>query len=493
MTSILVGEIIDIAKKELARIKDKTMHNFLDSVTGENIGQIICYRKEKKYNNVLLFVHGFSGNSAQTFGCLPEMLVENEKFKGWDVYSIGYSSDIFPSIGKGLWSVNPDIKKVSLYLNTLIRNLFNEYQRISFVAHSMGGLAVQRLLLDMPKEGQQQVGHVLLFGTPSAGLKKAAWVKFWNKQLNDLSYDSQFITTLRNDWNVNFRRELSFVFKTIAGSKDEFVPIESSLKPFDESYHGVIEGNHINMIKPKNNGDKQNGCYVIIVNTLSNENINHLDGNAEDVNILMGNYNSVIKKYLPKATAITVPNLIQLVFALECTGKNDQARDILLKHLSANDNSDTLGLIGGRYKRKYILEGLQEDFDKGFNYYRRALDLAIHQNSSKQVFYHAINLAFFSVLSGKELEMKRYAQMALNHCISEKKDLWELATMAEAYLYLGKLESSEEYYKEAAKVAGTDVRAKQSIYSNAFLGYQSLMSTMDRNAQFLKMLDGALL
>ncbi|MBC7875279.1 MAG: hypothetical protein H7Y01_14845, partial [Ferruginibacter sp.] len=35
----------------------------------------------------------------------------------------------------------------------------------------------------------------------------------------------------------------------------------------------------------------------------------------------------------------------------------------------------------------------------------------------------------------------------------------------------------------------TDIRSKQSIYSNAFYGYQSLTASTNKNADFLKMLD----
>lgn len=485
--------IVKVAKDHLLKIGKKVAYAFADSVTGKKLGELISYRQQDQNNNVVLFVHGFSGSASETFGKTPEMLDNNPQFAGWDIFSIGYSSDIFPSIGKGLWSVNPDITKISLYLRTLLKNQFNDYSRVAFVAHSMGGLAVQRAILDLPKPNQNKISHVLLFGTPSAGLKKAFWVKFWNTQLKDLSSQSEFIKKLRADWKTEFSTP-PFNFKSIAGSKDEFVPIKSSLTPFEESYHGVIEGNHITMIKPKDENDTHHQSYEIISKTLTNRPTDYLRGNPEDINLLLGNYQSIINSFLPNVESIGLRELIQLVFALECRGRNEEAISILKNHKKASQNSDALGILAGRYKRKYLLQGLQKDFDNAFHFYKKALQISKQEQNQKQIFYHAINLAFMSIVGdSQDIDMRTYAQMALDSCISEHKDMWELATIAESNLYLGNLDIAKDFYKKSADVAGTDIRAKQSIYSNAFNGYQALMASQDKNASFLKMLEAIFL
>lgn len=494
ISTFITGAIIDIAKKQLFSFGKKVAHDFVDLGAGKKIGQLTCYRKQKGYNNVLLFVHGFSGSSSETFGCTPDMLERSPQFKGWDIFSIGYSTDIFPSIGKGIWTANPDIAKISLYLKTLLQTQFNEYDRFAFVAHSMGGLAVQRVILDLTKPEKLKLSHLLLFGTPSSGLKKAFWFKFWNTQLRDLSNESDFIKKLRSDWNMEFQLGVNFSFKTIAGSKDEFVPIESSLKPFDEKHHGVVEGNHITMTKPKDENDIQNQSFEIILKTLTNQYVTYLKGNPEDINLLLGEYHTVINKFLPIFKLIGLRELTQLVFALECTKRSDEAVMVLKEHPTASYSSDSLGILGGRYKRKYLLEGLQADIDKSFQYYNAALNIAQTERYNKQVFYHSINLAFlFIVAQNNETKMKEYAQLALNNCNSEQKDMWELATIAEANLYIGNIVLAEEFYKKAAKVAGTDIRAKQSIYSNAYFGYQSLMASKNKDIEFLKTLESTFL
>jgi tetratricopeptide (TPR) repeat protein len=491
LTTIITEALIDVAKKQLFEVGKKVAHGFFDSATGKNLGQLICYRKEGRYNNVLLFVHGFSGSPTETFGFTPDMLANCPEFAGWDIFSIGYSSDVFPSIGKGLWSVNPDITKISWYLKTLLENQFGNYSRVAFVAHSMGGLAVQRVILDLPDVQFNKISHVLFFGTPSAGLKKAFWLRFWNTHIHDLSYKSDFIKKLREDWSKKFKEGFEFTFKTIAGTKDDFVPVESSLFPFEEKYRGVIEGNHITMIKPNDINDLHQQSFEIILGTLIEQKITSSEANNEDINILMGNYYKIIQQYLPDAKKLALKPLADLVFALECSGKQEDAIKILQEHPKAISDSDTLGIIGGRYKRKYLLEKLQSDLDKAFDYYQRALVMS--ENNPSQIYYHAINLAFLNnIAKNQKTEMKRYAQLALDNCNSNSEDMWEVATIAEANLYLGKKDVAEDYFKKAAQIAGTDVRAKQSIYSNAYYGYQALTGSKNEKAEFILMLDKVL-
>lgn len=494
VTSMAFGVVIDIAKKFIFDEGKKITHEFKDSVTGNKLGQIIPHRKKEKNNSVVLFIHGFSGSSDETFGHIPQLLVNTPKLDGWDIFSIGYSSDIFPSIGKGLWSVNPDITKISLYLNTMLNNQFFEYKKIAFVAHSMGGLAVQKAILDIDAKTFDKISNVLFFGTPSAGLKKATWFEFWNRQIRDLSSDSDFIKDLRKEWKERFNDEYSFNFRTVAGSKDEFVPVSSSLEPFNEKYHDVIEGNHVSMIKTIDDKDINNQCYQVILNNVINESYTIVAGTNEERNILFGNYNSIISGYLSNYQNLSLVALSDLVFALECTGRTNDALQILKTHPKANNDSDTLGIIGGRHKRNYILNGLDNDLDKAIEYYNRGLILSTENNDKKQQYYHAINLAFLNIFGlRKKDEMQKYATLAITNCNSQSGNMWELATIAEANLYLENFEVAKIYYEKAAEVAGTDIRAKQSIYTNAYFGFQALMGSRNEEAEFLVMLEKSFL
>ena len=452
---------------------------------------LICYNKKETNNNLLLFVHGYNGSAGETFGHTPEMLTNAPQMAGWDIYSVGYSSDLLPSLGIGLWSAIPDIRKIATYLNTLISNQFEDYERIALVAHSMGGLVVQRFLLDCSNDILSKISHVMLFGTPSNGLNKAVWSSFWNRQIGDLSADSDFIKQLRADWDNKFQYPTQFVFKVVAGTTDEFVPTSSSLKVFPEKLYNIIEGNHVTMIKPLDNKDVNHQSYTLILKTLTGQNVQYLSGNFEEINILLGQYNSIIQKHLPNATLLTPKNLGYLVFALECSNRQDEAIAVLDQHPSSSTNTDLMGYIGGRHKRRYLVRGFQTDFDTAFSYYSKALEMAKQKADRCQIFYHAINLAFLSAITDETLNMVNYANLALANCSSSSSDLWEIATYAEANLYLRNWDEAKKYYRLAAN--SSDARNRYSIYSNAYHGYCALVNNGAKNTDFVKFLENVLL
>ncbi len=491
VSAIITGALVDMAKKFAFELGKKVLHGFKDSAAGKEVGQIINYRHLADNKSVVLFVHGFSGDASETFGHAPDMLMNNPHFNGWDIFSVGYSSDVFPSIGKGLWSVNPDIKKIALYLETLVKIQFDAYDRVAFVAHSMGGLAVQRAILDLPDTHKKRLSHVLLFGTPSDGLLKAYWFRFWSNQIKDLSSKSDFIKNLRKDWKAQYNSNMPFDFMTIAGSTDEFVPESSSLEPFEKKYRGIIEGNHINMIKPLHERDENHQSYVIIWKVLTKSSgPSKLVGNTQVINNTIARYQTTISKYFEVSNQIAEPELKELIFALENTGEVGKALHVLERYPDAFKNSDLLGIMGGRYKRLYLLNGDKKDLDKAESSYATGLEIAQSKEDKQQIFYHAINLAFLSIVAQNDRgNMQTLAELALQHCVSEQKDLWELSTMAEANMYLGDMTKAETYYRASAQMAGTDVRAKQSIYSNAYYGFRSLMAAKNEESSFVQLLE----
>ena len=99
---------------------------------------------------------------------------------------------------------------------------------------------MQRALVDDP-DLADRTEKVVLFGTPSAGLRKASWLFFWKRQLRNMADGSEFITALRKDWATRFEPEPAFDLKVVAGEQDQLVPPNSSLETGPES-PGWVEG-----------------------------------------------------------------------------------------------------------------------------------------------------------------------------------------------------------------------------------------------------------
>ncbi|MFD2824366.1 caspase family protein [Lacinutrix iliipiscaria] len=446
---------------------------------------VTVYKETENANNVILFVHGFSGQSSESFGEIPELLANESDLEGWNMFPLGYSENMTPELGKNTWASENDIKINSAYLKTSIKHKYEKYDRIAIIAHSLGGLVVQRAILDLDKNLKDKISHVFLFGTPNNGLDSSTKNEGWNNLLKDLHAKSPFIKSLRKDWNSAFNHAYPFTLKVIAGTNDEYVTVKSNLTPFKDEDSVTVEGSHYSIIQKS---DRENDTYDLIKSTLTNTTFLNQFTSKEDINLVLGEYDAVIKKLLPNTKALDKKGLTKLIFALEGMDRRKEALDILNTHDLAKDNSDLLGILGGRYKRKYLAEYEAEHGLNAIKYYKQALEIAEGKNDINQIYYHAINLAFLSLIINEDYtQMKVYAEQALE---ATKKiplnNMWKLATLGEASLYLGDLEASKSYYKQASKMAG--IREKISIHTNAYMAYTSMMQTDDPQDGYIKFL-----
>ncbi len=177
-------------------------------------------------DQAVLFLHGFSGDRDDTWDGFPALL--GTHVPDCDIFTLGYATTFLPDVG-GVWSADPDLPIVATMVRTeLDMDPLDRYGRIAFVAHSMGGLIVQKALVDDPGLADR-TSHVILFGTPSAGVRKASWFRWLKPQLRNMVEGSDFIVDLREKWRREFEPEPAFRLMIVAGSKDQFVQPSSSL------------------------------------------------------------------------------------------------------------------------------------------------------------------------------------------------------------------------------------------------------------------------
>jgi pimeloyl-ACP methyl ester carboxylesterase len=430
------------------------------------------FKETEEANNVILFVHGFSGEASETFGQIPEWIAADPQMKGWDMYPFGFSEFIHPEKGKNVWASVEDIERVADHLSVSIKHRLQRYHRVAIVAHSLGGLVAQRAILDLDEKDRSRVTNLLLFATPSSGISDTVAESIWNKQNKDLAHNSDFITKLRKDWNDVIGTKPNFALRAVAATGDQFVELESSLSPFDEDSGLTLEGSHFSIVDPKS---KEDDSYDLIINSLLDKHFDQVYSNKEEVNLLLGNYTEVVNRLMPDKDKLDKKGLTRLAFALEGLGREAEALELLSNNHLTDSNSDLMGILGGRYKRKYLMNRLAEDGQKAVEYYKKGLAMAEEKNRHGQIYYLAINLAFLSLVKDEDRdEMLDYAEKAVEHANKDAFDsLWKLATLGEANLYLGQLDESRDFYSRAAEMAG--VREKISMHTNAYAAYTSLI------------------
>ncbi len=160
-------------------------------------------------DRAVVFLHGFTGGRDDTWELFPRLL--REKLSGWDIFTVGYATTLMPDV-VGIWSADPDLPILAAMFGAQFTFApLQPYKSLALIAHSMGGLIVQKALID-DSSLAARVRHVILFGTPSGGLRKARWMSFWKRQLNNMAEGSEFIAGLRADWKRRYTPCAVFLF-----------------------------------------------------------------------------------------------------------------------------------------------------------------------------------------------------------------------------------------------------------------------------------------
>jgi len=437
------------------------------------------FRKRSK-DAAVVFVHGFSGDARKTWGQFPEFFLHTDGLADWDVFSFGYSTSLMPDI-RGIWSAEPPLVSLAdLFRTTLGHSPFDKYKALALVAHSMGGLIVQRALLD---DGlKDKTTHVILFGTPSAGLVKSSFISFWKRQFRDIAAQSPFITDLRSRWANVFADEPPFAFHTVAGDKDEFVPRRSSIEPFPEKYRVVVPGDHLEIVKPST---EKSLSFQLVFKALTGDSSPAGLWNSARVAVEMRDFRKAVRLLEPHKEQLDENGLVQLALALEGTGRQEDAITLLKK--IRKGQTDAMGTLAGRLKRRWYAEHRKADIEKADELYRRAYAIAVKKKKPDhdQAFYHGINIAFLELAYRKRPRAARsMAERVIDHCKKIKQpDKWCAATLGEANLILGHTTKGLEHYSKAIRL-GAQPREIDSMYQQAsrigaLLGDRGLLSDIE--------------
>lgn len=417
---------------------------------------------------VIILVHGFGGDAETTWGQLPSLLCSEQRLEKWDIYSIGYPSSLRIDV-PNVWSADPELKTLAIELRTILSlPPLARYKVIAVAAHSMGGLVVQRAMLDDARL-TARISHLILFGVPSGGLGKAGLFGRLKRQFRDMGERSAFVTSLRNEWAEKYHDHYPFQLCVVAGDRDEFVPISSSLAPFPDLVQSVVPGDHLQIVKPT---DAQHPCVVLLVDVLAGS--CHVRGFVDSARLAVERreFREAVDALLPRAASLDDAALVTLALALDGLGRGEEGIAFLERRYSGGGSyTDALGTLGGRLKRRWLAERDANDLYRARSLYAEGLRLATEQNDHEQAYYHAINVAFLDLMSpspGTSVSpnVSEMASLALSHCTRSSESHWRLATEAEAQLILGDLGRAISLYSRAISMA-TSPRAVDSMYSQA--------------------------
>jgi len=419
----------------------------------------------------VVFIHGFGGKAVGTWGEFPELLATEPRLNGWDIYNFGYSTGLAPDILRRIWSSDPDLDELAVFLSTnAATGDLGGYGALVLIAHSMGGLVTQRALLN-DQELSGRVRHVFLFGTPSGGLAKAAMGRKWKAQLDNMAKGGEFVTRLRSEWDDNFDKS-TFCLWVVAGDKDEFVPDDSSLDPFP-TFDGdndctpetrvqkrIVSGNHLEIVKPS----KGSLPAAIVIEGIAGGKTTGGVNNAARVAVAQGKFQEAIDRFGDHPQDLDQEALVDLALAYDEMKQPDKALETLELHGKSNDAKGTLG---GRYKRRWLFDRRQSDAEHALELYTTAYESAAAEPNHEDAYYLGINVAFMHLAFTKDkAKTAEMATKAMEHAGHADAGMWRSATEGEANLYLGNFDAALESYK-AALAADPQPRQVESMYAQA--------------------------
>ncbi len=413
------------------------------------------------HESAIVFVHGFSGDARGTWGEFPKYLLNDPFLRSWDMYSYEYPTSLRIDI-PNFWTADPDITTVADAFRTRCNHgVLSGYRALAVLAHSMGGLVVQKALVD--DEGlAQRTTNLFFFGTPSAGLIKAQLAQKAKSQARDMSAGGEFVTKLRRDWETKCPPSCGIATLSIAGRLDTFVPGESAFAPFEPSQQRTILGDHVQIVKPTSAADLS---VRIVVETLRGGAAPAGKWDSAYVAAEFNDFRNVVRQLEPVSSELDDDAAILLAMSYDALGRNDDAL-ALLEHRKANGQmtSEQWSSLGGRHKRRWLLQRSSRDLENALYAYGQGLSLATKSESATnadQAMYASINLAFLElhrIPSNEALipdAAQEYARSASRFADKARQDAWQLATRGEALLYEENIIGACSEYRTAIQLAKT--------------------------------------
>ncbi|HZQ44812.1 MAG TPA: hypothetical protein VFA99_16270 [Acidobacteriaceae bacterium] len=214
------------------------------------------YVKNQNNPRVIIFVHGlWSGSEAwrceqDKNAWWPAMIAKDENtiFANTDIYVVGY-----PTPKHGGKMTITDL--ASVIVNRMKSNgVFSRHKEVIFVAHSLGGLLVEKILLTYHKDApSEKVKAIFFYGTPHEGSRLANIGRFINSDplLKELETGrgNLILRDLDQTWassGFDIKQYCAFEKKPENGAivVDEYSASRGCIDPI------AINENHRDLVKP---------------------------------------------------------------------------------------------------------------------------------------------------------------------------------------------------------------------------------------------------
>lgn len=224
------------------------------------------YERNQHKERVIVFVHGLFGDATSTWTCpaktyWPGMLLKDHAFDDSDIYVASYNT---PYVGNTM-TIDDVVANLD---NRLENDRIFEHRDVVFVAHSLGGLIVQRFLLTH-REYAKRVKVIYFFATPETGAEVARVGSIFSQDplLRQMfpGGENDYLQNLEMEWRAadfgNIRRYCAYETQPTNG-----ILVVDRLSGTRNCGKAVaLHENHISIVKPCSTDDD---AYIALRNAV---------------------------------------------------------------------------------------------------------------------------------------------------------------------------------------------------------------------------------
>jgi pimeloyl-ACP methyl ester carboxylesterase len=209
------------------------------------------YERNQRKERVIVFVHGLFGDATSTWTCpaktyWPAMLLKDHAFDDSDIYVASYDT---PYLGNRM-TIDDVVANLD---NRLENDHIFEHRDVVFVAHSLGGLIVQRFLLTH-REYAKQVKVIYFFSTPETGAEVAKVGSIFSQDplLREMfpGGENDYLQNLEMEWRAgdfgNIRRYCAYEMQPTNG----ILVVDRLSGTRNCGKVVALNENHISIVKP---------------------------------------------------------------------------------------------------------------------------------------------------------------------------------------------------------------------------------------------------
>ena len=271
-----------------------------------------------------------------------------------------------------------NIPQIAQHLETTLNELnrFKQYQSISFVAHSLGGLVTRQYILDHFRE--IKIDTVVLLSTPNFGNHMANLASYFsnNAHLEQLDPgEGKYIDGLNDRWRKEFKEKLDREPFRLAAGYELFpmyklfvkvgIIVEKYAAIYFASHPQAFEVDHEQIAKAKSKSDPK---YIWVRQQLLD--LPFDPRNREYSEAQEKRFEQIIDDLQKEFKGTD----LEEAFTLISSGKLDEALKLLSKN-EEKENQQVLKIAKARFVKGQIYE-LKLEYNKALEYYEKAMQLA---------------------------------------------------------------------------------------------------------------------